>query len=181
MKYFVAIGYAIFLDGLQAGLSFALAGLFASPGVIPFVGPLIAAVSIPFGIALGFIINICLSLTMGSGLLLLLVHLCGFKSLQKYIFGSIGDLIPGLNNLPFWTLLTIGVCWNHAKQNGVAWNLSRVVTSGRMVRVREIMDTKEKNMNMPGIKQGVERFGLEQSNRPQPQDVRELEKTSRSR
>lgn len=193
MKYFAAIGYAIFLDGLQAGISFVLVGFFgtlsgAAAGALAgqqacsalgvtvsgwcatvggaaggVAGSFANPVLVPVGIMIGFVINICLSLTMGSGLLLLLAHLCGWKSLQKYIFGSIGDLIPGINNLPFWTLLAITVSMNHAKQAGtqgvvdraVAWGLGRTELKGAM-------NIRANTMQLPKTTETVTRWGYQQ-------------------
>lgn len=128
--------FGLFIDGLQASISIAIAAIAAFPpatgaGVgcaaagyflgkigcliggtalgllssIPFVSVAIASVTVPIGIALGFAINVCLSLTLGAGL----VTFLWFNGMlyPKYLLNGIGEVMPGLNNIPFWTALVV--------------------------------------------------------------------------
>jgi hypothetical protein len=75
-----------------------------------FVGtaanPYLAAYTIPMMVGLGFVINFCISATAGSMLIVFL----GLNRMlyPKYLIpGAITELIPGIDSLPFWTLLVI--------------------------------------------------------------------------
>ncbi|MEK7612602.1 MAG: hypothetical protein AAB449_00420 [Patescibacteria group bacterium] len=206
MKYFLVIGYALFLDGLQAGISFALAGFMGTIGgsvggviacknLLPsvlqfdwvtaacaagggFIGTAANPALIPVGIAIGFVVNICLSLTVGSGLILLLVSVCGWKSVQKYLMpGFIGDTIPGINNLPFWTFLAIASCWQHASQKGELGVVGKAVGIAT-APTRGIMSLKEKTMDVPRVKKTFAVAGIQQTRVQQPQTREELVNTA---
>ncbi len=87
---------ALFIDGLQTMLSIGLAGVFAGAG---------ATAIVPIGILLGFVINFSFSMTFGAGLIALLAFNSMFY--PRYLVSGGGELIPGLNNLPFWTLFVL--------------------------------------------------------------------------
>lgn len=93
---------ALFLDGLQAGISLAFTGIFASLGVIPVIGTGL----FPLGIALGFVVSTCLSLTLGVGLGVVMKHADIFYP-KYFIPGSIGEIIPGISVIPAWTSIVI--------------------------------------------------------------------------
>lgn len=127
---------ALFIDGLQACISLGLffiastagttggaaAGCIAGSqlagtigcwlggallGVFGTLGNAFAApVLIPIGIALGFAINMCLSATLGSGLIFLM-WLNGIFYPRYALGGGMTELVPGFDNLPAWTLMVI--------------------------------------------------------------------------
>ncbi|HVU80119.1 MAG TPA: hypothetical protein VHD37_02020 [Candidatus Paceibacterota bacterium] len=147
---------ALFIDGLQAGISMLIALIAAVPGtalgaaggalagswlcgwmgstasaicgtvggfVLGFAGtwldPALAVVSEPIGIAIGFAINICLSVTLGAFLLMVM-----FVFLRKIyvtnLFFGLGELIPGINNIPFWTAFVVISLVKKSKEDGSA-------------------------------------------------------------
>ena len=127
---------ALIIDGLQAGLSLVLAIVTAVPGtalgatggcaagnyflgqigcaiggtVLGLVGtlldPALATFTEPIGIALGFAINICLTITLGA-FLLTLMRIFEGKIYYKNLAFGLGEMIPGINNLPFWTAFVV--------------------------------------------------------------------------
>lgn len=91
----------MFIDGLQAMLSLALAGLVSGIG-----GALTAGIAIPLGIVLGFVVNATISLSFGGAFLLAL----GVEGMfyPGYVFRTFfGEATPGINNLPLWTTLAV--------------------------------------------------------------------------
>jgi hypothetical protein len=75
-------------------------------GSIPLINGVLATVTMPVGVILGFAISVCLSLTLGAGLIMLLIIYGMFY--PKYLMpGGISELIPGFDLIPGWTALTI--------------------------------------------------------------------------
>lgn len=135
---------ALFIDGLQAAISWSIATIAAFPGtaaggaigcaggqavagqigcwiggsVLGILGTtgnaLVAPFTIPVGIVLGIAINTTLSLVLGWGLLFTLLLFAGLKP-HKRIGWSGVELIPGLNNIPCWTMFAISCMWAEAK------------------------------------------------------------------
>ncbi len=137
MKSVALIILALFIDGIQAGLSAAVFILTAFPGTIggaaagcaagaavagdigcsfggfllgllgsiPLINGALAVATMPVGVILGFAISICVSMTFGAGLVMLLILTGMFY--PKYLSGGITELIPGVNCMPFWTALTL--------------------------------------------------------------------------
>ena len=127
--------FALFIDGLQAGVSagFLMLGSFAGTiggaaagaaacqgagtlvagacaTVAGAAGTLVnahlAVIGVPLAVGFGIAVNICISLTMGSELIMLLALNGMFNA--RYVVGVfIGEAIPGLDNLPGWTFLAI--------------------------------------------------------------------------
>jgi hypothetical protein len=156
VKGTVLILLALFIDGLQAGISMMIALAAAVPGtalgaaggvlagswicgwmgstasaicgsvggfVFGFLGswlnPLLAPVTEPVGIAMGFAINVCLSLTFGA--FLLLVMLIFLKKIYvTNLFFGLGEVIPGINNIPFWTAFVVISLVKKSKEDGSA-------------------------------------------------------------
>lgn len=106
-RYFLLIP-ALFVDGLQTLLSLGLAGVFTTVGgllnLIPIIGSVLAAGVTPTGILIGFALNFVISATFGAFLMTFLAVSGTFY--PRYLAWGGGELIPGLNNLPFWTLFT---------------------------------------------------------------------------
>jgi len=68
--------------------------------------PALAVVGVPLGIALGFVVSICLSMTFG--LAFVLFPLIFMKMLYpRYLWSGFGEVVPGLSNAPFWSTLVI--------------------------------------------------------------------------
>jgi hypothetical protein len=110
MRGFFLIIAALFIDGLQGMMSIALAGISGSAGIalqaIPGVGTIAGAAVVPIGIILGFIVNACISLTFGVGLIAALA----FEGMAyPGYLGSVlfAEVVPGLDNLPLWTGIVI--------------------------------------------------------------------------
>ncbi len=98
--------FALFIDGLQAGVSLSLAGIGSSVALIPIVGWVVGAVTGPVGIFMGFVINASLSFSLGAALILLLILNGSFYPV--YIATAFfGEAVPGINNLPLWTTIAI--------------------------------------------------------------------------
>ncbi len=134
----VILGVALLIDLLQATISAGLFALSSAPGTIvgaaggcyigasiagkigcfflgglagfvgSFANPFLAPFTIPLGIAAGFAINVCLSATLGSGLIFLLAT-NGMWYPDLIFGGGIVELIPGLDDLPGWTVMA-GLC-----------------------------------------------------------------------
>lgn len=93
---------ALLIDGLQATVSLMFFILGASLTLIPFAG----AAGVPVGVGLGMAINLCLSATLGAGLIMLLMFNRMFY--PKYILpGGISEIFPGFSILPTWTAITV--------------------------------------------------------------------------
>lgn len=87
-------------SGICATIGGFALGFFGS-----WLNPILAGVTEPVGIALGFAIDICMSLTFGALLITFLIFNRMFY--PKYLFGALGEVIPGINNIPFWTALVV--------------------------------------------------------------------------
>lgn len=135
---------ALFIDGLQAAIAWGLSVVAAIPGTVGggaagcvvgeriagtlgcWIGglvfgilgtsldPFLAPITIPIGIVVGFAINTTISIVFGAGLITVLL-LAGVKPKRKLALGF-GELIPGINNMPFWTALTIASLWADARK-----------------------------------------------------------------
>lgn len=97
--------FALFIDGLQAMISLALFGVLSSVSLIPFVGVALGATAGPIGAILGTAVSICLSITMGGGLIAALAF-NGMYYPSK-LMPAFAELIPGLNNGPLWTVVVV--------------------------------------------------------------------------
>jgi hypothetical protein len=135
---------ALFIDGLQAALSWGIATIAAFPGtaaggvlgcaggqavagqigcaiggtVFGILGTtgnaLLAPVTIPIGIGIGLALNTTLSIVLGYGFLFSLLFIFGLKP-YKRIWWSGAEMIPGINNIPCWTMFAISCMWAEAK------------------------------------------------------------------
>ncbi len=97
--------FALFIDGLQAMLSLALMGVLAGVSLIPFIGIAIGATAGPIGIVLGTAISICLSITMGGGLIAALAFNGMFY--PSKMLPAFAELVPGVSNAPVWTIVVV--------------------------------------------------------------------------
>ncbi|MBC7836983.1 hypothetical protein H7X87_04405 [Acetobacteraceae bacterium] len=148
--------FAIMIDAMQALISAGIAIVASFPGtagggifgcfagkeiagevgcaVVGILGAVVATpldaaapYTIPLGIALGFAINICLSATFGS-ILLLFMTLAGYKPSVKYLWGGIGEMLPGVNNIPFWTALVILTVIKKSAKKGMSSFMSTALS-----------------------------------------------------
>lgn len=101
-SYILIIG--LFIDGLQAGMSLGLAVMVSTGSTIPIIGQLLAPVLIPSGILLGIAIAFSISSTLGGGFLVFLKMKNMFYP-EVAFFGLVGEVVPGINNLPLWTAI----------------------------------------------------------------------------
>lgn len=156
MKGAALIMFALFIDGIQAALSASLAVIAAFPGtlgggtlgclagnyiagnigcfVLGLAGGLFgtaldaaAILTEPVGIALGFVLSICISCTFGFALVLLL----GLNGMfyPKYLLpGAITEIIPGFSVLPTWFALTLA-CLAEKKKQEAKILLSRTAST----------------------------------------------------
>jgi hypothetical protein len=140
----IVIGVALFIVGLQAVVDLALFLLFtvapattagtaagaaacgkacavvggvvgAVGDVIPFTHGIASAALAPVGFVIGSVIAICISLTFGLGLVLLLIHFNMFYT--KYVFaGGVSEILPVFDVLPGWTAMAIACCVRKRKE-----------------------------------------------------------------
>lgn len=86
-----------------------------------------AATIVPLGIILGFVVNACLSLTFGIGLITLL----GFEGMffpLTIVMGIFGETIPVFDNLPIWTGLVLICAFKKLKEErGTAGKAAQIV------------------------------------------------------
>jgi hypothetical protein len=126
--------FAAFIDLLQAGISAGLFVIGAFPGTVAgsaagciigrsiagsvgcWIGGAVAgaagsaangaaAATLPIAVGLGMAVNFCLDITLGLILTLFLLWL-GMYHKGYGIGGFLVELIPGLDNLPGWTIMT---------------------------------------------------------------------------
>jgi hypothetical protein len=96
--------------------------------------PIAAASGVPLAIGLGFVVDICISCTLGAGLILLL----GFGDMfyPKYVLGGgLFELLPGFDALPGWTVMAV-LCVLKKKSetgSGLLSVAANIVTTGAAV------------------------------------------------
>jgi hypothetical protein len=182
---------ALFIDGLQAAISLGISVVAAYPGTIggattgciageqiagsfgcwaggivvgtfgTLLNPLLATVTIPVGIALSFAITTCISIVVGWGFLVPLLFFSGIKPQRKLPWG-LGEMIPGINNIPFWTFLTISSLWADATKKGFGAKKAVLTVVGRRLAdtrgIMELKDTKNvviENAKARGVREGL--------------------------
>ena len=157
------ISFAILIDLLQAGISAGLFAVGAFPGTVAggaagcalgtyyagsvgcvvvgsiagFVGTagnVVAAATLPIAIALGFAVNFCLDVTLGTILVMWLMWE-GMYYPRYGIGGFIAELMPGLSDLPAWTVMTILSVVRKSAEEGKlrgtpAASLTKMMSSG---------------------------------------------------
>ncbi len=160
MKSAALIMLALFIDGIQAAVSASLALIAAFPGTVGGaaagcaaasatlgswacgIGGLIfgllgttldaaAVVTEPVGLMLGFAISICLSVTLGAGLIMLLI-LCNMFYPKYLLPGGVAELMPGFDLIPGWTAMTIMCVLQKVKdekRGGTVGAVAAVVTT----------------------------------------------------
>lgn len=125
-----AVGaYACFstANGLIQGITNAVACGTAG-GVF---GAAISAFGMPIGVLLGFVFDICLSLTLGAGLIFLLALMGMFY--PKYVWSAgIFEVMPGFDVLPGWTVM-VALCL--IKKRGEEGKVGITTTAAKIVSV----------------------------------------------
>lgn len=107
--------------GFFAGLGIAAAACTAAGGVGVGIGSAagtaVGGALLPLGVIIGFAVSICLSATMGAGLIMLLIFNKMFY--PKYLLpGGVSEIIPGFGLLPTWTAITILSLLRKKKEEG---------------------------------------------------------------
>jgi hypothetical protein len=156
--------FAIVIDGAQAVISMGLLALGAAPGTVAggatgclvghtiagkigcyvaggaagvagsLANPILAAYTIPLAIAAGFAVNFCLNITLGTILTAWLITQKMYY--PRYgVTGYIVELVPGINDLPIWTMTTVlAVMRKNAEEGKLAGTagamFSKFMTSG---------------------------------------------------
>ncbi len=191
MRNAALILFALFIDGLQAGISFGLVviGTFSGTAAGAGVGALVceklgsfsfalctvaggaagtfangftAPIAVPVGILLGFVVNFCISATFGTILVMFLAS--GGMFYPKYLFGGgLLEIIPGFNDLPGWTTLTVlSVLRKKASLGGLvggaAKNLATTFAPNTLVGAgfRLIKDMQHKTSSLVAQNNGVD-------------------------
>lgn len=90
------IVFALIIDGLQAGISAALLGAGTAVVWIPFFGQVAAGA----GFAVALVINICISVTFGS-MLIMFATFMGYRVWR--LFPAFLEVIPAFGMAPAWT------------------------------------------------------------------------------
>lgn len=94
--------FALTIDALQIVMGW----IFLTAGSALAIIPVIGLGGPPLGVALGFGVDIAISITMGSGLILAL-FLSGILDVKYIAPVFIGEALPGLDIIPGWTLLVV--------------------------------------------------------------------------
>jgi hypothetical protein len=181
-RYFLLIP-ALAADGIQALLSLGLAGVFTTAGgllnLVPVIGSVLSlGLVLPSGILIGFALNIVISATFGAFLVTTLAVSGVFY--PRYLISGGGELIPGLNNLPFWTLFTL-LCILRKNREEREGNRTAANIGFAVAPTRGVMAIQEKEMDLPGMKEAHARMGGVQYRAPQPQTGEGLVELARSR
>ncbi len=129
------LGGAIGLGGLGCYLNSSswhdIPGCLAGAGAGAVLGAAVSIGGIPLGVILGFVVDFCISATFGVALVALLVYSGMFY--PGYLFGgTIFELIPGFDDFPGWTFMTI-MCIIRKKseeKSGLLSSGARVVVAG---------------------------------------------------
>lgn len=191
---FILLG--LFIDGVQAGLSVGIAAIAAFPGAaggcavggyflgqvgcfvvgivgsIPLINGALATVTVPIGMAIGLAINICLSVTLGFCLLVPLLYVFNGNVAWKRLAWAGGEMIPGLNNIPFWTVFVVlSLLKSEARKGGIAGMGARMIAGGTSPGVTlgaaagGVMSAKKEAAN---DNNQISRIAADQENAPEP-------------
>jgi hypothetical protein len=121
MKGFAFLIIALFIDALQLMLSFTIASIGA---VLPFV----SWVSLPASFVVAYVINVTISLTIGSALVMGLA-MSGMFAPVRTLMTYFSELLPGANNAPVWTILVImSILRTRAQKGGLLGVAASVVS-----------------------------------------------------
>lgn len=83
---------------MLGGIILGIVGTFGDPFVAPY--------SLPVAVGLGIAVNICIDVTLGTLLVMWLIQ-SGMYYPTYMISGVLSELIPGVNDLPGWTMLAV--------------------------------------------------------------------------
>ena len=188
---------ALYIDGLQAAISWGIAAITAFPGTVGggalgclagnqiagqigcWVGgltvgifgsaanPFLAPFTIPAGIAIGLAVNMTLSIVLGWGFLVPLMFFFGLQP-QKRLWWSGAEMIPGINNVPCWAFFTFSCIWAQATTKKARKGVLGLAGL-TLAPVRGIMRTKENTGQL---------LGTSEDNIARPASARELVRES---
>ncbi|MBI2004662.1 hypothetical protein HYS79_00695 [Patescibacteria group bacterium] len=114
-KGFLYIVVGAVIDGLQIGVGLALSGIIFGIGAIPVVGTLASTVTIPIGMILGYVFEVCIGLGGGVLLTALLIH--GKMFYPGAVFATyLGEALPLINLAPSWTILAYRCAYKKVKE-----------------------------------------------------------------
>jgi len=82
-------------------------------------GALASTFGVPFGTALGFALEIVISLTLGTAFIVTLILFRMYYTLPT-TSGFLGELVPGLDILPGWTLMAVWCVLRKQAEEGEA-------------------------------------------------------------
>jgi hypothetical protein len=106
----VGAGLGAYICNALGASSEIIAGCSAAGGtVVGLLGTFFeefGLVTVPIGIGLGFAISVCISLTLGS-MLILFLKLAGVLDGKAALVAYMGEALPGLSILPAWTALVV--------------------------------------------------------------------------
>ncbi len=115
MRNAMLILVALITDGTQAFLTAGFLGMggAVSGSTLGIAGP----IAMPAAVAIGFTTDVVTSFTFGSGLLLVLSYYGMFYA-PYTLGGSIVEIIPGLDVVPGWTIMTILCIVKKSREEG---------------------------------------------------------------
>lgn len=220
-KNSIFILLALFIDGLQAAISWGIATIAAFPVTVAggaggcwagsqiagqlgcwvaggFLGLLsvtpaglvangmVAQATVPLGIAIGFAVNVSLSVVLGWAFLVPLMMFFGVHvSARRLVMGG-GEMIPGINNIPFWTAFVVVSLWQgattkKARKGILALAGAAVLPTRGIMNIRkdtgQLLGTSKENSTQPLSARQLVRGSEEEILQPQAphtplQDIR---------
>ena len=99
-------GTAGCLLGSQVAGGIGCAFLGTVAGAVGSIGDAAAGTTLPIAVGLGFAVNVCMDAFLGT-ILIGLLWVLGMYYPRYGITGLIAELIPGINDLPGWTIMTV--------------------------------------------------------------------------
>lgn len=206
-KNFLIILLALFIDGFQALITVAFTGAGAMAGTVAggvgalkfcenlpsgvvqacvaagslvgtLANPLIAGISIPLGVMLGFVMGTIASLTLGTVLVFILAWNDMFHP-QSVVVAYLCEVIPGFDVLPAWTALAVRSVFQKeaadavAKASGGSKLLQALTATASGDAVGAVKNVAQQNKTTPEAREAPPREHLEdqgaveQTNPPQ--------------
>jgi len=184
MRYSPLVLVALFIDGMQAAISWGIAviaafpgtiggtaigcaggsevageiGCWAGGGILGFLGsiPLINGALATVTIPLGIVIGLAINMTLSLVLGGALVFLLMLWGLNplQKLWWSGAELIPGINNVPCWTFFTISCIWAKNNNKKTRRGILGLATLA-LVPAQGIMALKEDTGRMLGTSEGT--------------------------
>ena len=111
-----AAGATGFVAGPAGGVAGVVFGCLGGIAAAQFAGSVITAAIGPLGALIGIAFNISIAATFGTFLFFMLHGMGLFR--PRLLLGGGAEFIPILNNLPFWTLMTLFAIVGARKEGG---------------------------------------------------------------